>query len=409
MKKRWSMRNVVLVVHRWTGLAMAVFLVIVGLTGSLLAFREPINRLFNPGLYVDANGRQPLDLATLAERAEAQEPKMSIWMFTSEEHQALFHVFPRLDLVSNKPLAIDFDQLILDPYTGKELGHYMMEDWSNWRPNIMNIVYGVHTALGTRSGAGWQFMGYVALVWTIDSLVAIWLTFPRGVGPFWLRWRQGWGIKWRANFTRVNFDLHRAGGLWLWPLLFVFGWSSVMFGLPHVYEPVMHAVFHKPSLEESIQSLVVDQPLVHPKLNWRQAQAAGEKLLADQGALHHFTIARPYGMAFVGELGGYSYCVRTSRDIRGHGWDTGVLVDGNNGSFRHLFLPTGEGLGDTIGTFLWGIHYADLRDWFAYRLFIGLFGIFLALLSISGVLIWWKKRAARRKTRAHLAQSTTAA
>ena len=48
MKKRWSMRNVVLVVHRWTGLAMAVFLVIVGLTGSLLAFREPINRLFNP-------------------------------------------------------------------------------------------------------------------------------------------------------------------------------------------------------------------------------------------------------------------------------------------------------------------------------------------------------------------------
>jgi uncharacterized iron-regulated membrane protein len=39
------MRNVVLVVHRWTGLAMAVFLVIVGLTGSLLAFREPINRL----------------------------------------------------------------------------------------------------------------------------------------------------------------------------------------------------------------------------------------------------------------------------------------------------------------------------------------------------------------------------
>jgi uncharacterized iron-regulated membrane protein len=358
---------------------------------------------------VDANGRQPLDLATLAERAEAQEPKMSIWMFTSEEHQALFHVFPRLDLVSNKPLAIDFDQLILDPYTGKELGHYMMEDWSNWRPNIMNIVYGVHTALGTRSGAGWQFMGYVALVWTIDSLVAIWLTFPRGVGPFWLRWRQGWGIKWRANFTRVNFDLHRAGGLWLWPLLFVFGWSSVMFGLPQVYEPVMHAVFHKPSLEESIQSLVVDQPLVHPKLNWRQAQAAGEKLLADQGALHHFTIARPYGMAFVGELGGYSYCVRTSRDIRGHGWDTGVLVDGNNGSFRHLFLPTGEGLGDTIGTFLWGIHYADLRDWFAYRLFIGLFGIFLALLSISGVLIWWKKRAARRKTRAHLAQSTTAA
>jgi uncharacterized iron-regulated membrane protein len=140
MKKKWNLRDVVLVVHRWTGLAMAMFLIIVGLTGALLAFREPINRMFNPRLYVDAGGRQPLDLATLAERAEAQEPKMSIWMFTSERNQALFHVFPRLDPITNKPQAIDFDQLILDPYTGKELDHYRMDDWRNWRPNIMNIV-----------------------------------------------------------------------------------------------------------------------------------------------------------------------------------------------------------------------------------------------------------------------------
>jgi len=407
MKKRWNVRDLVLVVHRWTGLTMAVFLVFVGLTGTLLAFREPINRLFNPGLYVDANGRQPLDLATLAERAEAQEPKMSIWMFTSEQHQALFHVFPRLDPVTNKPQAINFDQLILDPYTGRELGHYGMEDWSNWRPNIMNIVYGIHTALATRSGYGWEFMGIVALVWTLDSLVAIWLTFPRGVGSFWQRWRQAWGVKWSANSTRVNFDLHRAGGLWLWPLLFVFGWSSVMFGLPQVYEPVMHAVFGKPYLEEGIQPLVLPQPLLHPKLNWREAQTIGEKLMAEQGALHHFNITRPYGMAYVGELGGYSYCVRTSEDIRGHGWDTGVLIDGNNGSLRSLFLPSGQNLGNTIGTVLWGIHYADLRDWFIYRLFIGFFGIFLAGLSTTGVVIWWKKRRVRRQFRLRPANPIT--
>jgi uncharacterized iron-regulated membrane protein len=242
-------------------------------------------------------------------------------------------------------------------------------------------------------------MGYVALVWTIDSLVAIWLTFPRGVGPFWQRWRQAWGVKWSANSTRINFDLHRAGGLWLWPLLFVFGWSSVMFGLPQVYEPVMRAVFHKPSIEEGIQRLMLAQPVLHPKLNWRQAQTAGEKLMAEQGVLHHFTVTRPYGMAYMGEVGAYSYCVRTTKDVRGHGWDTGIWVDGNNGSFRTLFQPSGDNIGSTISTILWGIHFADLRDFFAYRLFVGFFGIFLALLSITGVLIWWKKRAAHRKSR----------
>ena len=120
--KRFSLRDLVNLVHRWTGLVLAAFLVIVGITGSLLAVREHINRLFNPGLYVDANGSQPLDLATLAERAEAQEPKIRIWMFTIEERQVLFHVTPAHDPLTGKPVALDFDQLVLDPYTGRELG-----------------------------------------------------------------------------------------------------------------------------------------------------------------------------------------------------------------------------------------------------------------------------------------------
>jgi uncharacterized iron-regulated membrane protein len=226
---------------------------------------------------------------------------------------------------------------------------------------------------------------------------------------FWLRWRQAWGVKWSANSTRINFDLHRAGGLWIWPLLFIFGWSSVMFSLPQVYEPVMHTVFGKPPLMDSMQPLMLPTPLLRPKLDWRAAQAAGNKFAVEQGALHHFTVTRPYAMAYVREFGAYSYCIRTSRDIRGHGWDTGVLVDGNNGSFRHLFLPTGTGVGDTIGTVLWGIHFADLRDWFIYRLFIGFFGIFLAMLSVTGVLVWWKKRGVRLRTRTLLKKSTTAA
>jgi len=403
MSGKLSLRKLVTLVHRWTGLTIALFLIIVGLTGTLLAFRDPINRIFNPALYVDANGRKPLDLATLAEDAERQEPNMSIWMFAVEPHQVLFHVTPRMDAANGAAPALDFDQLVLDPYTGRELGHYQMDDWKNWRPNVMNIVYGLHTSLATRSNYGWTFMGFIALLWTLDCLVAIWLTLPQGSGSFWLRWRQAWGIKWRASFTRVNFDVHRAEGLWLWPILFVFGWSSVMFSLPQVYEPVMHTVFGKPPIMDSLQPYILPTPLVHPRIDWRTAQAAGERYAAEQGALHHFTVTRPYAMAYVREFGAYSYCIRTSHDIRGHGWDTGILVDANDGSFKHLFLPTGTGVGDTIGTVLWGIHYGDLRDWFIYRLFVALFGIALAVLSVSGVLIWWKKRAARRQIRTRAA------
>ena len=45
--------------HRWFGLAMAVFLVIEGITGSMLAFNPQLTRLFNPRLFVIRPSRAP--------------------------------------------------------------------------------------------------------------------------------------------------------------------------------------------------------------------------------------------------------------------------------------------------------------------------------------------------------------
>lgn len=36
---------------------------------------------------------------------------------------------------------------------------------------------------------------------------------------------------WEAGGYKLNFDLHRAGGLWLWAMLFILAWSSVAFNL----------------------------------------------------------------------------------------------------------------------------------------------------------------------------------
>ena len=127
-----------------------------------------------------------------------------------------------------------------------------------------------------------------------------------------------------------------------------------------------------------------------------EAEEAGEREMAAQAALHHFTVERPYGMAYVSSYGAYTHCVRSSLDFRRHGWDTAVLIDGYTGNLRGVDLPCGQHLGNTISTLLWGIHYGDLRDWLPYRILIGTFGVFLAVLSYTGVVIWWRKRRARR-------------
>src|SRR6516164_8662807 len=63
------------VVHRWTGLLMAVFLTVAGLTGSILAFNSELERLISPQLFAKPRTDvSPLAFAELAERAAAQVP-----------------------------------------------------------------------------------------------------------------------------------------------------------------------------------------------------------------------------------------------------------------------------------------------------------------------------------------------
>jgi uncharacterized iron-regulated membrane protein len=395
-------RSVMLVMHRWTGLAIALFLCVVGVTGTILAFRSQIDCLLNPELHAKPQpGKSPLPLAVFAQNAEAAYPHLKAAFYSVEEDQVTMMMRGRTNPATGQLYAVDAPHLILDPWTGRILGSSPME--GNWRgpaplrQRILPFVYSFHTTLATNTNWAWTFVGVIALIWTIDCLIAIWLTLPRGSGPFWSRFRQSWRIKWRANSTRVHFDLHRASGLWLWPLLFIFGWSSVMLSLRQVYEPVTHALFDYQGFDDFLRLEMLPKQIETPKLDWRAAEAAGQRLMTEQASLHKFTIERPYGMAYVWEYGAYSYAVRSSIDWRGHGWDTTILVDGNTGRLRQLDLPRGQHLGNTISTVLWGIHYGDLRNWLLFRVAIGLFGLVLATLSYTGVAIWWRKRSVRRR------------
>jgi uncharacterized iron-regulated membrane protein len=167
-----------------------------------------------------------------------------------------------------------------------------------------------------------------------------------------------------------------------------------MLALTPVYERVTGALFDYERID-SMFSFMLPQPNDHPKLGWHEAQAAGERLMAEQAANHGFTITRTHGMGYIPEFGVYTYDVRTSADIRAHGWDTGVWVDGDTGELRKVFLPYGQHTGNTIRTVLWGLHYGDIRDFLPYRILVCFFGLVIVMLSVTGVYIWWKKSRVR--------------
>ncbi|WP_350152394.1 PepSY-associated TM helix domain-containing protein [Nitrosomonas sp.] len=231
-------RHFWVLLHRWAGLVMAAFLIIVAVTGSLLAFYPELERLINPQLYPKQALKNKLDMASLAELAEQLFPHARVNTVLMEANQEATLVIMGLRSDSSDQLnKLGFDQLIFDPYTGEELGRRQFGAISQGVINVMPFIYMLHYNLALGSFGMWV-LGICALIWTIDCFVGFYLTLPqrrkttpplsnRNTSKNWgQRWLPAWKIRWKTSGYKLNFDLHHASGLWLWAVLCIFAWSS---------------------------------------------------------------------------------------------------------------------------------------------------------------------------------------
>lgn len=378
---------------------MAIFLVIAGLTGAALAYNSELERVFAPRLFARVRPVPALDLATLAERAgPLLAPRARVTgVIRTETDQVQVYFSANDDPATGKRFVLDYTQFYIDPWTGAELGRRRRGDLSEGLINVMPFIYLAHFMIVPQSQTGFFLFGLIAIAWTIDCFVAFTLTLPVSLSNFWRRWWLAWRVRPGGTAYRLNVDVHRASGLWLWPLLFVFAWSSVMMNMRPVFNPISHAIFDYGSRE--------DMPMTagrrsnpSPALDWRAALAVGERLMAEQSALHGFTVSEPLGLQYNARGGSYSYEVRGSRDLferAPKGGSTVVSFDGTTGEFRRLSQPTGEHVGNTIESWLYALHMARIGGR-PYQALTCVVGLVTAVLSVTGVYIWWKKRGFRQ-------------
>jgi uncharacterized iron-regulated membrane protein len=133
------------------------------------------------------------------------------------------------------------------------------------------------------------------------------------------------------------------------------------------------------------------EPVKQPKITWRQAQSIAQaelnRLTREQGV----TIQAPSGFWINRAKGFYVYDVKSSADIQYHGGNTRVVIDANNGAVKQVLLPTGQYNGNTVTSWLLALHTANIWG-IPYKLFVCLLGLTIVMLSVTGVLIWLKKR-----------------
>lgn len=410
-------RGIWVIAHRWAGLTIALFLTIAGATGTLLAFYDELEILAAPEVHNVAPPTREaavLDPLTLRNRVLAAYPGgvINYLPLRSEPGQSLKLEIQRVDPASGtlRPWSEEWDEVFVDPYTAETLGRRQWGDIGQGMINLMPFLYRLHYSLAL-GDYGVLAFGIAALIWTLDCFVGLYLTLPvrprrRDIQPprraqsWWSRWRPAWLVRWRGSRHKLTFDLHRAGGLWVWPLLLVFAWSGVSFNLTQVYGPVMK-LFGYERLQEGI--VAPPAPRLAPRLDFEAAVAVGKRLARQETARLGVTIdpLREAALFHRPDAGVYVYIFTSSADFRTHGGRSLAIFDSDTGTLRKLVLPQGQNGANTLTEWITSLHMGAVWG-LPWRIAVSLIGLMVTMLSVTGVLIWMRKRSARilRKDRA---------
>lgn len=203
-----SFRRIIVFLHLWAALLAAIFLLMLGLTGSFMVFEREVDHFLNRRLVDVEPSAHPLSLAELFASLEKDHPgyKVAGVTFPSRPDFAYeAYLDPGMD-AEGIPLAVD-------PYTGKVLGD--LRTGNVW----VNRVHQFHTHLlmeAHRDAAKW-----------ILGCASVFLLFLSCSGII-LWWRSKlFIINWQAGAKRLTFDLHNVFGLYSSLFLFVFAVTGI--------------------------------------------------------------------------------------------------------------------------------------------------------------------------------------
>jgi uncharacterized iron-regulated membrane protein len=221
-------RKAVFQVHLWMGITLSVYILAISATGSVLVFRPELDAALKPEPRTVAVSGRRLSRDELREAALRAYPGYKV-----------FYVFEKRHPDAGEPTEIWLDRAgksrkmrLFDPYTGRDLG-----DSVPWDYRFFLAATEFHGSL-VGGPKGRTVNGIGAILLTAMGLTGLVLWWP-GV----MRWRRGLTIDWKANWKRVNWDLHSAIGIWMAAFVLLWGITGSYLVFPVPFEKAVNQVF----------------------------------------------------------------------------------------------------------------------------------------------------------------------
>lgn len=377
-------RRVWLACHRWVALGLGGILILSGLTGGLLVVARPLDRLLHPEYFVAESrlGDAAVPLESVRRSlVEAFGPDASLTFDPPRKPGDTLQVRVRGGWRGT---------VYLNPATGREQGRRAEDD------GVAAVLYRLHSALmlGQTGKAvlAWAALAYLVLM--VSGLVIWW---PR-------KWPPSLRMVFDKGMMRALFDVHRQGGAVLALFLAVpvatgaylawrpiGGWITAASGQARVVAPTLPglAMGTSPLQTGSPWSLAGTLPLQAgtPQLPTLDGLAAAAQATFPDGEIGFILYTPRHDRPMAIRM-------RVPDDPHPNGRST-VWLDPRDGRVLAAHRWNELDPGTRINSVIYPLHTGEIGG-AAGEMVVALLGLGLGGLGISGLWLWWRRRAVRR-------------
>ncbi|HET9335497.1 MAG TPA: PepSY-associated TM helix domain-containing protein [Sphingomicrobium sp.] len=356
-----QLRATWLQVHKWIGLALAILIIPISLTGSALVWHDWLDAQIEPqrhASYGEAT-MPPSAYAASAKRVIAADERIASIRFDAESGPVVVTATRQLPAGSSgRP---ERTNVWLNPTNA------VVIDKASASSGLVQVMHVLHGSLMV-PGWGRTIVGWVGVFMFLSCLTGLWLWWPL-TGSF----RSG--LKWKRRKT-VNANLHYFSGFWILIPLAMLSLTGAWISFPKVF-----GAFESrpaPSANDRARAMRA-MPLETPALTADRAVAA----------------AKPHATGRLASIGwptdqNAEWKIGFSRE----GGPAEVVVPDATGEAKAPKPPQPETLARTMRRWHDGTGMGPV-----WQIAIFLGGIIPALLSITGIIIWWRARKPRQKAR----------
>lgn len=372
------LRQLWLSAHRWLALSVGWLLAAVGLMGALLVVAQPLDRALHPELFKARAPSAAPSTSTHRSLSTSSDNSASPAAPLEPVRQRLAAEFGKKASFKFRPPRAPGDSLwvfvradwsgvvYFDPATGQEQGRRGDGE------GILNTLFKLHSSLGLQETGkavlAWIALAYLAL---LSSGLVLW--WPR-------RWPASWRLEFGKGTLRALFDVHRVGGAALGLLIAVSvasgaymawrplgGLVTTLSGREAVKPPRVPAA---PGPAVPLDALLARAQQAFPNQPAGYIQVPGQAGRPVQVRLRLSDDPHPNGLTSVWLHPTTGEVLATQR------WDE--LDPGARAVAVVYPLHTGALGGPPLEALIF------------------LSGLALGVLGISGIWLWWRRRAARR-------------